>query len=54
VSSAVLGLEGVADVLEEDQTKNDVLVLGRIHVVAERVGGAMRCAMQVGVAICRW
>jgi hypothetical protein len=34
----VLGLEGVADVLEEDEPEDDVLVLGRVHVVAEHVG----------------
>ena len=34
----VLRLEGVGDVLEEDQAEDDVLVLGRVHVVAERVG----------------
>jgi len=30
----VLRLEGVTDVLEEDQPQDDVLVLGRVHVVA--------------------
>jgi len=34
----VLGLKRVADVLEEDQPEHDVLVLGRVHVVAEGVG----------------
>ena len=34
----VLGLEGVADVLEEDQAQDDVLVLGGVHVVAQGVG----------------
>ena len=38
-SSRVLLLEGVGDVLEEDQAEDDVLVLGRVHVVAELVGG---------------
>ena len=28
----VLGLKGVGDVLEEDQTEHDVLVLGGVHV----------------------
>ena len=37
-SSACLRLEGVGDVLEEDQAEDDVLVLGRVHVVAQRVG----------------
>ena len=31
-------LEAVGDVLEEDQAENDMLVLRRIHVVAELVG----------------
>ena len=35
----VLGLERVADVLEEDEPQDDVLVLGGVHVVAEGVGG---------------
>jgi hypothetical protein len=30
----VLGLEGVRDVLEKDEAEDDVLVLGRVHVVA--------------------
>jgi len=32
-------LEGVRDVLEEDQAEDNVLVLRRVHVVAEFVGG---------------
>jgi hypothetical protein len=31
-------LEGVGDVLEEDEAQDDVLVFGRVHVVAQRVG----------------
>ena len=38
VEFGVLGLEGVGDVLEKNQTKDDVLVFGRIHVVAQTVG----------------
>jgi hypothetical protein len=34
----VLLLEGVRDVLEEDQAENDVLVLGGVHAAAQRVG----------------
>ena len=34
----VLCLEGVGDVLEEDQAKDDVLVLGSVHAAAQRVG----------------
>ena len=32
-------LEAVGDVLQEDETEDDVLVLGRVHVVAELIGG---------------
>ncbi len=32
-------LEGVGDVLEEDQAEDDMLVLGGVHVVAQLVGG---------------
>jgi hypothetical protein len=31
-------LEGVGDVLEEDQAEDDVLVLGGVHAAAQRVG----------------
>ena len=31
-------LEGVGDVLEEDQPEHDVLVLGGVHAAAQRVG----------------
>ena len=34
----VLLLEGVGDVLEEDQAEDDVLVLGGVHVAAQGVG----------------
>jgi hypothetical protein len=34
----VLGLEGVGDVFQEDEAEDDVLVLGSVHVVAQRVG----------------
>ena len=37
VQVGVLRLEGVGDVLEEDQAEDDVLVLGRVHVVAQGV-----------------
>jgi hypothetical protein len=36
----VLGLEGVGDVLEEDEAEDDVLVLRRVHIVAQGVGAA--------------
>ena len=44
VELGVLRLEGVGDVLEEDQAEDDVLVLGRVHVVAQRVGGLPRAS----------
>jgi hypothetical protein len=31
-------LEGVGDVLQEDQAEDDVLVFRRVHVVAQLVG----------------
>jgi hypothetical protein len=34
----VLRLEGVGDVLEEDQAEHDMLVLGGVHAAAQRVG----------------
>jgi len=30
-------LEGIQDVLEEDETEHDVLVLGGVHVAAQSV-----------------
>lgn len=33
------GLKGVGNVLEEDQAQADVLVVARIHVPAQLVGG---------------
>jgi len=33
----VLRLERIRNVFEEDQAEHDMLVLGRIHVVAQRV-----------------
>ncbi len=32
-------LKGVRNVFEEDETEHDMLILGRIHVVAHFVGG---------------
>jgi hypothetical protein len=45
----VLGLEGVGDVLEEDEAEDDVLVLGRIHVVAQGVGGGPELGFEAEV-----
>jgi len=33
-----VALEGVRDVLADDQAQDDVLALGRVHVVAQRIG----------------
>ena len=39
IQPGMLLLEGVGDVLQEDQAQHHVLVLGGVHVGAERVGG---------------
>jgi hypothetical protein len=33
----MLGFEGVGDVFQKDETEHDVLVLSRVHVIAERI-----------------
>ena len=45
----VLRFEGVLDVREEDPPEDDVLVLRRVHVVAERVGGGPELGFEAGV-----
>ena len=45
----VLRLERVGDVLEEDQAEDDVLVLGRVHVVAQRVGRLPQVGLEAEV-----
>lgn len=47
----VLGLEGVGNVFEEDQAKDDVLVFRRVHVVAQRIGGSPELGLKS--EICR-
>ena len=42
-------LEGVGDVLEEDEAEHDVLVLGGVHVGAQRVGGLPQLALKAEV-----
>ena len=49
VELGVLLLEGVGDVLQEDQAEDDVLVLGRVHVVAELVGGQPEFALEAQI-----
>jgi hypothetical protein len=41
--------EGVRDVLEEDQAEDDVLVLRRIHVVAELVGSEPELGLEADI-----
>ena len=45
----VLVLEGVGDVLQEDQSEDDVLVLGGVHVVAQGVGGFPKLLLEAEV-----
>ena len=42
-------LEGVRDVLEEDQAKDDVLVLGGVHAATQRVGGLPELLLEADV-----
>ena len=41
-------LEGVGDVLQEDEAEDDVLVLGRVHRAAERIGHAPKLGLVAG------
>ena len=45
----VLRLEGVGDVLQEDQAEDDVLVLRRVHIVAEAVGHLPQLGLEAKV-----
>jgi hypothetical protein len=49
----VLGLERVGDVLQEDEAQDDVLVLRRVHVVAEGVGGLPELGLEAEVGVGR-
>ena len=44
-------LEGVGDVLEEDETEDDVLVLGGVHAAAQGVGHAPQLGAVAGGAV---
>lgn len=52
----VLGLEGVGNVLQENQAEDHVLVLGGIHVVAQRIGGGPQLGFEAegcgGIVLC--
>lgn len=52
----VVLLETVGDILEEDEPKDGVLVLGSIHVAAELVGGEpeLRFEAEVGGEVLRF
>ena len=45
----VLLIEGVGDVLEEDEAEDDVLVFGRVHVVAQLVSGEPELGFEADV-----
>ena len=45
----VPGLEGIGDVLQEDQAEDDVLVFGRVHVVAQGIGGGPELGFETEV-----
>ena len=44
------GLEGVGDVLEEDQAEGDMLVVARLHVAAQLVGGFEQLGFEAEIA----
>ena len=50
---AVALLEGVGDVLQEDEPENDVLVLGGVQVAAHLVGGVPQDGLKWSAARCR-
>jgi hypothetical protein len=54
VQLGVLGLEGVRDVLEEDQAEDDVLVLGGVHVVAEGIRRLPQLGLEAQVGAGIW
>jgi len=45
----VMGLEGVGDVLKEDEPQHNVLVLGGIHRAAQGVGGGPELSLEAQV-----
>ena len=44
-----LRLEGIGDVLEEDQAEGDVLVVGRLQVLAQLVGGEEQLRLEAEI-----
>jgi hypothetical protein len=53
VEFGVLRFERIRDVFQEDQPKHDMLVLGRVHVVAQRIGRLpeLRLETELGGAV---
>jgi hypothetical protein len=49
----VLGLEGVGDVLEEDQAEDNVFVLGGVHAAAQGIGHPPQLGLIADVGGCR-
>jgi hypothetical protein len=49
VQLCVLRLEGVRDVFEEDQPKDDVLIFRRVHIVAQRVGRSPKLGFEAQI-----
>ena len=45
----VFRFEGVRDVLQENQAQHHMFVLGRVHVVAQRVGGGPKFGLETEV-----
>jgi hypothetical protein len=54
IKLGVLGFKRVGDVLEEDQSENHVLVLRRVHVIAQRIGRGpqLRFKAEIGTRLC--
>jgi hypothetical protein len=46
---SVVFVEGVGDVLEEDEAEGDVLVFRRVHVGAELIGGKPELGLEAEV-----
>lgn len=44
------GLEGVGDVFQEDQPQGDMLVVARLHVASELVGGFEQLGLKTQLA----
>jgi hypothetical protein len=39
----------VGDVFQEDQSEHDVLVLARVHIVAQRIGGGPELGLETEI-----